>query len=107
MHLFFGLRNPASLFLYAEELARWQAEGRLSSLTTAVSRGARPHYLQDALRAEGAQVALAIREGARVMVCGGRDMAQGVARALEDILAPAGLTPAVLKARGRSVEDVY
>ena len=52
-------------------------------------------------------MAEAIRNGARVMVCGGRDMAQGVARALEDILAPMGLTPAMLKAGGRYVEDVY
>jgi sulfite reductase (NADPH) flavoprotein alpha-component len=41
------------------------------------------------------------------MVCGGRDMAAGVADALAEILAPAGLTPAVLKAEGRYVEDVY
>ena len=32
---------------------------------------------------------------------------QGVARALDDILAPMGLTPAMLKAEGRYVEDVY
>jgi sulfite reductase (NADPH) flavoprotein alpha-component len=63
--------------------------------------------VQDALRNEAALVAEAIRKGARVMVCGGRDMAQGVARALDDILAPVGLTPAMLKAEGRYVEDVY
>ena len=49
----------------------------------------------------------AIRKGARVMVCGGRDMARGVAQALTEILAPTGLTPAMLKAEGRYVEDVY
>ncbi|MFN6925002.1 MAG: PepSY domain-containing protein [Tabrizicola sp.] len=107
MYLFFGIRNRDSDFLYGEELAIWQTEGRLARLFTAVSRGARPHHVQDALRAEAALVADAIRQGARVMVCGGRDMAQGVARALEDILAPLGLTPAVLKAEGRYVEDVY
>ena len=32
------------------------------------------------------------------MVCGGRDMAAGVRAALTEILAPAGLTPALLKA---------
>ena len=69
--------------------------------------GARPHYVQDALRSEATQVAELIRDGARVMVCGGRDMAAGVAEALAEILAPAGLTPAVLKAEGRYVEDVY
>ena len=41
------------------------------------------------------------------MVCGGRAMAEGVSRALDDILAPAGLTPAMLKAEGRYVEDVF
>ncbi len=101
------MRHPDSDFLYRDDLEFWQAEGRLDRLTTAVSRGDRPHYVQDALRNEAAQVAEAIRKGARVMVCGGRDMAQGVARALDDILAPVGLTPAMLKAEGRYVEDVY
>ena len=101
------MRHPDSDFLYGEELADWQADGRLQRLVTAVSRGARPHYVQDALRAEGDEVARLIRDGARVMVCGGRDMAAGVADALADILAPVGLTPAMLKAEGRYVEDVY
>jgi sulfite reductase (NADPH) flavoprotein alpha-component len=107
VHLLFGMRHTDSDFLYGDDLAGWQAEGRLTRLSIAVSRGARPHYVQDALRAEAAEVAEAIRNGARVMVCGGRDMAQGVARALDDILAPMGLTPAMLKAGGRYVEDVY
>lgn len=107
VHLFFGMRHPDSDFLYGDDLTAWAAQGRLTKLSTAVSRGSRPHYVQDALRAEAAQVAGAIRQGARVMVCGGRDMAQGVARALEDILGPMGLTPAMLKAGGRYVEDVY
>ena len=54
-----------------------------------------------------AQVAEAIRHGAKVMVCGGRDMASGVAEALTDILAPTGLTPLALKAEGRYAEDIY
>ncbi|KFI26060.1 N-acetylglucosamine transferase [Haematobacter massiliensis] len=107
VHLFFGMRHPDSDFLYGDDLAAWADEGRLTRLSTAVSRGAQPHYVQDALRAEAAQVAEAIRQGARIMVCGGRDMGRGVARALEDILAPLGLTPAMLKAGGRYVEDVY
>ena len=107
IHLFFGMRHPDSDFLYEEEMPVWQDQGRLSRLVTAVSRGARPHYVQDALRAEAIEVARLIRDGARVMVCGGHDMAAGVADALAEILAPSGLTPAVLKARGRYVEDVY
>lgn len=107
VHLFFGMRHPDSDFFYGEELPAWQEEGRLTWLVTAVSRGMRPHYVQDALHAEASQVAELIRNGARVMVCGGREMAAGVADALAEILAPSGLTPAVLKAEGRYVEDVY
>jgi sulfite reductase (NADPH) flavoprotein alpha-component len=107
IHLFFGMRNPDSDFFYGEEMPGWHEEGRLTRLITSASRGARPHYVQDALRSEATQIAELIRNGARVMVCGGRDMAAGVADALAEILAPAGLTPAVLKAEGRYVEDVY
>lgn len=107
VHLFFGMRHPGSDFLYRDDLARWLAEGRLARLVTAVSRGEQPRHVQDALRAEAAQVAGLLVRGARVMVCGGRDMAQGVAQALEEILLPVGLTPAMLKAEGRYVEDLY
>ncbi|MCU4651443.1 PepSY domain-containing protein [Roseibacterium sp. SDUM158016] len=107
VHLFFGMRHPDSDFFYGNDFPAWQEEGRLTRLVTAVSRGARPHYVQDALRDDAAQVARLIREGARVMVCGGRDMAAGVTDALAEILAPSGLTPAALKAEGRYVEDVY
>jgi sulfite reductase (NADPH) flavoprotein alpha-component len=101
------MRHLDSDFLYREDLAGWHAEGRLARLVTAVSRGARPHYVQDALRTEAVAVTRLIRDGARVMVCGGRDMAAGVADALAEILAPIGLTPVALKAQGRYVEDVY
>ncbi|WP_054005828.1 PepSY domain-containing protein [Cypionkella psychrotolerans] len=107
IHLFFGMRHPDSDFLYGAELSRWQVKDRLAMLTTAVSRGTKPHYVQDALRGEAAQIARLIRDGARVMVCGGREMAAGVAVALTEILAPSGLTPAALKAEGRYVEDIY
>jgi len=107
VHLFFGMRHPDSDFLYGEEMEDWQAGNRLARIVTAVSRNARPLYVQDALRAEGAEVARLIQDGARVMVCGGRDMAAGVADALAEILAPNGLTPVTLKMEGRYVEDVY
>jgi sulfite reductase (NADPH) flavoprotein alpha-component len=107
MHLFFGMRHAASDFLYGEELSRWHEQGRLTRLVTAASRGRQPHYVQDALRLEAAEVMALIGQGARIMVCGGREMAAGVSEALVHILAPAGLTPAMLKAEGRYVEDVY
>lgn len=107
VHLFFGMRHPDSDFLYGEDLPGWQADGRLACLSTASSRGAKPRYVQDALRAEGTEIARLIRDGARIMVCGGREMAAGVAEALAEILAPVGLTPVALKARGRYAEDIY
>lgn len=107
IHLFFGLRHPDSDFLYQPELSRWQAEGKLTDLSLAVSRSAQPQYVQEALREAAPQVVEAIRQGAKVMVCGGREMARGVAETLTDILQPAGLTPAMLKAGDRYVEDVY
>ncbi|MBS0571925.1 MAG: PepSY domain-containing protein [Proteobacteria bacterium] len=107
VHLFFGLRHPDSDFLYGEELDGWRRDGRLDRLITAASRGERPHYVQDALRREAALVAGLVRGGARVMVCGGREMAAGVSAALGEILAPAGLSPALLKAEGRYAEDIY
>jgi sulfite reductase (NADPH) flavoprotein alpha-component len=107
IHLFFGLRNPDSDFLYRDELSAWQAEGKLARLSIAVSRGEQPQYVQEALGQEGAKIVDAVRQGAKVMVCGGRDMARGVAQALTAILEPAGLTPAMLKAGDRYVEDVY
>ena len=105
--LFFGLRHPDSDFLYRHELSGWQAEGKLAHLSIAVSRGERPQYVQDALRQAAPRIVDAIRQGGRVMVCGGRDMARGVSDALTDILKPAGLTPAMLKAGDRYVEDIY
>ena len=107
IHLFFGLRHPGSDFLYHSELSRWQAEGKLTELSLAVSRSAQPQYVQDALRQAAPQVIDAIHHGAKIMVCGGRDMARGVSEALTEILQPAGLTPAMLKAGDRYVEDVY
>jgi sulfite reductase (NADPH) flavoprotein alpha-component len=107
VHLFFGLRQPDSDFLYRNELSDWQADGKLAHLSIAVSRGQRPQYVQDALRQHAPRITAAISQGARIMVCGGRDMAHGVADALTDILKPAGLTPAMLKVGDRYVEDIY
>lgn len=107
MHLFFGARHPSSDALYAEEIADWRADGRLSSVTTAYSRCTAPLYVQDALHRDAVRVARLISEGAQIMVCGGRDMAAGVASVLTDILAGQGPTIASLKAEGRYAEDVY
>ncbi len=64
IHLFFGMRHPASDFLYKDELTRWHREGRLHRLVGACSRGRMPRYVQHALLEEAAQIAALIRGGA-------------------------------------------
>jgi sulfite reductase (NADPH) flavoprotein alpha-component len=107
MHLWFGARHPQADYLYADDLAGWRGDGRLTGLHTAFSRTGRRHYVQDALRDDAEAVRRLVAEGARVMVCGGREMAQGVRDAMTDILHPVGLSPAALKAGGRYAEDTY
>jgi sulfite reductase (NADPH) flavoprotein alpha-component len=107
MHLYFGARHPDSDLYYEKEMQDWHADGRLTSITHAFSRTQTRTYVQDALRTDADRITKLISEGAQILVCGGRDMAAGVTAALADILAPAGLTPAMLKAKGRYVEDTY
>ena len=107
MYLYFGARHPDSDLFFEHEMKEWQKNGQLASVTNAFSRTSARTYVQDALRTDAERIAKLISEGAQVLVCGGRDMAAGVTDALADILAPAGLTPATLKAEGRYVEDTY
>ena len=107
MYLYFGTRHPSVDALYAEELAGWQAEGRLSGVQTAFSRATNPAYVQDILKADAARLSRLLAAGGQVLVCGGREMAAGVAQVLADVLAASGLTIAGLKAEGRYAEDVY
>ncbi len=107
VHLWFGIRHPDSDFLYDQELTQWHDAGKLTGQHTAFSRSGRREYVQDVLRQDADTVRNLIRYGAKIMVCGGRDMAQGVREALSDILAPDGQSTATLKAEGRYAEDVY
>lgn len=107
IHLWFGARHPKADFLYQGDLAEWAADGRLTELHTAFSRTEPRQHVQDRLRADADRVRDLVAKGARIMVCGGRDMAQGVRQALEEILAPIGLSPNSLQAGGRYAEDSY
>jgi sulfite reductase (NADPH) flavoprotein alpha-component len=107
MHLWFGARHPQADYLYADDLTTWQTDKRLTGLRTAFSRMGRRHYVQDILREDAEAIRRLMAQGARVMVCGGREMAQGVRDAMTDILHPLGLSPATLRAGGRYAEDVY
>jgi sulfite reductase (NADPH) flavoprotein alpha-component len=107
MHLYFGGRDPRSDFLYRDELEGWLGERRLTTLTTAFSRIQDRAYVQDRIAEDAHALRKLIQKGAQIMVCGGRDMAEGVMESLESVIAPLGLSTVTLKAEGRYVEDVY
>ncbi|MBC2834585.1 PepSY domain-containing protein [Paragemmobacter straminiformis] len=107
IHLWFGARHPQADFLYADELDGWSASGHLATLSTAFSRSAARQYVQDRLRTDAERIRELVSKGGRIMVCGGREMAQGVRETLAEILAPAGVSPSSLKAGGRYAEDSY
>ena len=108
MHLYFGGRDPARDFFFGPEIQYWLSEGRLATLQTVFSRvpdgGG---YVQDALRRDAERLRDWITKGAIVRVCGSRAMAQGVAEALDAVLAPLQLSVAKLKAKERYAEDVF
>ncbi|KGM39785.1 oxidoreductase [Aquabacterium sp. NJ1] len=108
MHLYFGGRDPARDFYFAADLQRWLGEGRLATIQTVFSRVPNGGgYVQDALRRDAERVRGLLAQGAIVRVCGSRVMAQGVAEALDVMLAPLQLSVAALKAQERYAEDVF
>jgi sulfite reductase (NADPH) flavoprotein alpha-component len=108
MHLYFGGRDPAQDFYFGPDIQRWLGEGRLATLHTVFSRvpdgGG---YVQDALRRDADAVRRLVAEGAVVRVCGSRAMAQGVAEALDTVLAPVQLSVGGLKSKERYAEDIF
>ncbi|MDR2852976.1 MAG: PepSY domain-containing protein [Burkholderiaceae bacterium] len=107
MHLYFGARDAENGFLYRDELQGLVSDQRLRALNTAFSRSGNRTYVQERLLADAPNLRALIAQGAQIMVCGGRRVADGVAQAWERILAGSGLSVAQLKAQGRYVEDAY
>jgi sulfite reductase (NADPH) flavoprotein alpha-component len=108
MHLYFGGRDPTQDFYFGPEIERWLGEGRLASLQTVFSRvPGGGGYVQDALRRDAERVRHWVSQDAIVRVCGSRAMAQGVADALDAVLAPLQISVAQLKSKERYAEDVF
>lgn len=107
MVLYWGGRDPHSDFLYAPTLRQLEKDSRLTGLTTAFSRVIDGCYVQDRVRADAVGLRSMIERGAQILVCGGKEMAEGVKAAFADIAAPLGLTIPDLKTAGRYLEDVY
>lgn len=107
VHLYWGGRDPHSDFLYEDNLSQCLEDKRLTRLVTAFSRIVEGAYVQDKVRADADSIRALLRRGARIMVCGGKEMARGVADVLDDIMLPLGADVGSLKAAGRYLEDVY
>lgn len=107
MHLVLGVRDAQSDFLYGEDLVAARQDGRLTSLQPVFSRASGGGYVQDRIRSEAEAVRELIKGGAQVLVCGSRDMADGVRAAIDECLAPLGLDAEALKLKGRYLEDAY
>lgn len=107
IHLFFGARDPSSDFLYRNEMFAALEDGRLMALNTNFSRVMGGGYVQDRLAAEAEAIRMLVRQGAQIIVCGGRDMAAGVRQAIDQCLAPLGLSADALKQKGLYLEDAY
>ena len=107
VYLYWGGRDPRSDFLYGEKLEAFLRKSRLSRLVTAFSRIVGGSYVQDRVRGDAEILRSLMSRGAQILVCGGQEMAAGVRKAMEEIVAPLGMDVGALKAAGRYLEDVY
>ena len=90
--LFFGDQRQATDFLYGDEWAAWQAQGRLARLDLAFSRD-QPQkiYVQDRMRENAAELWAWLQAGANFYVCGdAKRMAKDVDAALHEIITQQG-----------------
>lgn len=105
--LIFGERNAAHDFYFKDTLENWRQQGVLTKLDTAFSRDqAERIYVQDVLNTVASDIALWVKEGAAIYVCGSASgMAPAVHQALLTILGEDTLS--ALSANGRYRRDVY
>ena len=107
IYLYWGGRDPQSDFLYQAQLNVCLADKRLTELNVVFSRVANGCYVQSKLQAQGSKIQTLVKEGAQVMVCGGRDMAAEVKLSIDELLIPVGCCVADLKSKGNYLENVY
>ena len=107
MHLYWGGRSPEADYLYRNSLTACLSDHRLASQTTAFSRAAEHLYVQDKLAQDPETIRALVAAGAQFLICGSKDMAAGVAKAIDQIIAPLGDSIDHLRAKGRYLEDVY
>ena len=102
--LFYGCRSPATDLLYKDLLKRWEEMGAVS-LRFAFSRQSdESHdckYVQDRIYHDRADVVEQFEAGAKVFVCGSRDVGEGVQEVLIRIA-----KERLLEKEGREVDDM-
>ena len=105
--LLFGERSAAHDGFHADELAAWQRDGVIERMDLTFSRdGHAQRYVQDAVRAQGAEIGRWVEQGAAIYVCGSlQGMAAGVDAALAEVLGVDALR--ALAEAGRYRRDVY
>ncbi|MAY42045.1 MULTISPECIES: PepSY domain-containing protein [unclassified Neptuniibacter] len=107
MHLYWGGRCPESDFLYKAELNSYLEDKRLTKLNAVFSRVSQRAYVQDKITLDGDELRRLIEEGAQILVCGGRRMANSVMAALNEVILPLGIDVQTLREQDRYREDVY
>lgn len=111
LYLYWGARTKAFDFLYETELNTCLNDKRLTQLHTVFSQDSAhdgcKRYVQDALLNDAVALLDRLENQAHILVCGGKDMATGVALAINEILKPTSVDVDTLKAQGRYLEDVY
>ena len=106
-YLYWGGRLQNSDFIYEDNLSQALATSRLTQLRLAFSRSAKPQYVQNLLIDDAKGLSQRIGEGAQIMVCGSKGMADGVRASLDKILKQEQLSVSELEQAGRYVQDVY
>lgn len=107
LYLYWGGRAPEAGVPFDGHLDRALAEGRISELRTVYSAGPQRAYVQDRLSQDAQQLRQLVASGAQILVCGGRNMAEGVRSAFDELLAPMALSVEHLRAGGRYREDLF
>lgn len=106
-YLYWGGRLQNSDYIYEDKLSEALASARLKQLRLAFSRSAKPQYVQNLLTDDAKGLSQRILDGAQIMVCGSKAMADGVRVSLDKILKQEHLSVAELEQAGRYVQDVY
>ncbi|KAF2657550.1 NADPH--cytochrome P450 reductase [Lophiostoma macrostomum CBS 122681] len=79
--LFYGCRSPDTDALYSDLLSRWETLGAVSvryAYSRAPEKSENCKYVQDRLYHDGSEVSELFQTGAKVFVCGSREVGQGV-----------------------------